>query len=195
MKQDTVFRHENCIVMEGIFTAMCGQCSCCRQKDEIEFWVYFVAKLSFDRQYWCKMNVWDTAAKKFGSLSNKFHAYSVRLATVCNANSQYRALGRKMTGGLPVTIQCLYRHNPLSRRFDQLYGLREGAKIVVVMDVMLRTVSTLMHYYVCWRRSIVRTPFVHQRPIGEVIVKSFKFKIGVLWATIAQKQQISGDFI
>jgi hypothetical protein len=25
--------------------------------------------------------------------------------------------------------------------------------------------------------------------------KTFKFKIGVLWATIAQKQQISGDFI
>jgi hypothetical protein len=28
-----------------------------------------------------------------------------------------------------------------------------------------------------------------------VIVKTFKFKIRVLWATIAQKQQISGDFI
>jgi hypothetical protein len=28
-----------------------------------------------------------------------------------------------------------------------------------------------------------------------LVVKTFKFKIGVLWAIIAQKQQISGDFI
>jgi hypothetical protein len=28
-----------------------------------------------------------------------------------------------------------------------------------------------------------------------LIVKAFRFKKGVLWATIAQKQQISGDFI
>jgi hypothetical protein len=28
-----------------------------------------------------------------------------------------------------------------------------------------------------------------------LIAKTFKFKIGVLWATIAQKQQISEDFI
>jgi hypothetical protein len=28
-----------------------------------------------------------------------------------------------------------------------------------------------------------------------LIVKTFKFKKGVLWAIIAQKQQISGDFI
>jgi hypothetical protein len=28
-----------------------------------------------------------------------------------------------------------------------------------------------------------------------IVKKTFKFKIGVLWANIAQKQQMSGDFI
>jgi hypothetical protein len=28
-----------------------------------------------------------------------------------------------------------------------------------------------------------------------LILKTFKFKLGVLWTTIAQKQQKSGDFI
>jgi hypothetical protein len=33
------------------------------------------------------------------------------------------------------------------------------------------------------------------RAYSRLIVKTFKFKIGVLWTTIAEKQQISGDFI
>jgi hypothetical protein len=31
--------------------------------------------------------------------------------------------------------------------------------------------------------------------VQEIVKKTFEFKIGVLWATIAQKQQLLGDFI
>jgi hypothetical protein len=33
------------------------------------------------------------------------------------------------------------------------------------------------------------------RSIITILKKTFKFKIGVLWATIAQEQQILGDYI
>jgi hypothetical protein len=39
------------------------------------------------------------------------------------------------------------------------------------------------------------TKVVEKQQILIVKTLTFKFKIGVLWATIAQKQQISGDFI
>jgi hypothetical protein len=46
------------------------------------------------------------------------------------------------------------------------------------------SISVLLAFLSIYHRS---TPLIHY--------KTFKFKIGVLWATIAQKQQISGDFI
>jgi hypothetical protein len=71
----------------------------------------------------------------------------------------------------------------------------EGKIASITSDISHNT-NSLPHQLIKMSVTNLGTPMLmSERYTSLIVKKTFKFKIGVLWATIAQKQQIPRDFI